>query len=134
MNDKLEQALVQLVDKTLAGVDTSIEFLSQEIPDVIGQLLMWHAVSNMVYCILGFVWLWVCCLPVRKPKKGVGNWCWEWDEYREKHSLTAESAVGLVLILPLGFAIDSILRGMTALQIWIAPKVWLLEYAASLTK
>ena len=43
MNEQLQQALVAILNKTVASVEAGANFLAAEIPDVIQQLLMWTA-------------------------------------------------------------------------------------------
>ena len=41
MNEQLQQALVKVIEKANSGVDASISFLSDQLPDVVHQLLTW---------------------------------------------------------------------------------------------
>lgn len=134
MNERLQNALTQMIDKAMTGVDASVDFLSAEIPEVVHQLLLWYAVSNMVYAALGAVVLYLCYCVVRKPKGKGENWMWNYCEYKEKHTMTSESILGFFIIFPafVGFALLS--NVMESLKIWIAPKIWLIEYASDLVK
>ena len=60
MNESLQQALISIITKVTSGIDTSISFLSQQIPDVIQQLLVYNfwisiihfAVATILFLIL----------------------------------------------------------------------------------
>lgn len=57
MNEQLQQAIQQLIDKGLSGVDSSVDFLQQEIPDFVMQLLMWHGIYNFILMSIGVLLL-----------------------------------------------------------------------------
>ena len=134
MNEQLQTALTQIIDKTMTGVDQSIDFLSEQIPDVLSQLLLWYGVSNMIYAFVGVAILYTCYRVVKKPKGTKETWLWEWNEYRETHKVSDWVALSPALLLPVILGFSLLTKVMDALQIFIAPKIWLLEYAASLAK
>ncbi|AOQ26743.1 hypothetical protein [Vibrio phage S4-7] len=134
MNEQLQTALTQIIDKTMTGVDQSVDFLSEQIPDVLSQLLLWYGVSNMIYALVGIVVLYACYRIVKKPKGTNETWLWEWSEYKESHRTTDYAPFLFLLILPIIIGLALLGNIMYALQIFIAPKIWLIEYAASLAK
>lgn len=134
MNEQLQTALTQIIDKTMAGVDQSVDFLSEQIPDVLSQLLLWYGVSNIIYALVGIVVLYACYHVVKKPQGTNETWLWEWSEYKESHRTTDYAPFILLLIFPVIIGLTLLSNIMDALQIFIAPKIWLIEYAASLAK
>ena len=38
MNDKLQEALVEIINKATTGIDNTVSFLSDQLPDVVQQL------------------------------------------------------------------------------------------------
>lgn len=134
MNEQLQLALTQIIDKTMSGVDQSVDFLSEQIPDVLSQLLLWYGVSNMIYALVGITVLYACYRAVKRPTDTKETWLWEWDEYRESYRTTDYAPFLLLFIFPLLFGFGLLSNVVDALQIFIAPKIWLLEYAASLAK
>jgi hypothetical protein len=120
MTEELQGALTEILN----GVLTAKDFVISELPEVITQLLTWKVCENIVYftlasTIVGSI-LYVSHLMV----KGL----------RERRDPCPEFVyfVGcLVSIIPVIVAIECLLKG---LQIWLAPKVYLIEYAASLAK
>jgi hypothetical protein len=151
MNEQLQQALAALLNKTVAGVEAGTAFLQAEIPEVIQQLLMWKAVSSMLIFALTAM-AFIFCIVKLKP------WVATFVEYHrgstlyynnsgaleaEGRAIMREKAGSLpfcvgwaiaVFISGLIFLLDGLAAGGAALQIWIAPKIYLIEYAASLAK
>ncbi len=125
MNEQLQQALAVILDKSVDAISAGVSFLQAEIPDVIRQLLMWKLVSNSIIgaalCIAVGLWLWLgtrLARKLHKPSEGA-----VWVGY------VPFTLCAFVFVLPAAFS-----RLLTALQIWIAPKIFLIEYAAKLVK
>ena len=125
MNEKLQEAVVEMISKVNDGVDASTALLSAELPDYIVQLLMWHGVKSFSECVFGLLILTSIAaalkLIVKKCKTDK-----DWDRPE--------------LWIPFGFAaivgstIGLCMLNVTWVQVWIAPKVWLVEYVATLVK
>ena len=132
MDDKLQEALGELLNKANNGIDTAGAFLSEEIPEVVSQLLLWHGVYNLIQFIVGVILLTIGITLSSKiafniPTKG---------HWSHNHCDNDISATGFISLLG---ALFSLIGGLIYinfiwLQIYLAPKVWLLEYAASLAK
>ena len=141
MNEQLQNALVQIIEKTQAGVDASVSFLSQEMPDVIRQLLMYKTAEYSVTIVLGLLFfitgLFILFKANRDFKESSRTlqacWIHDGDSYAALTGLggvaliysTASAIVSLIVIIDSVFALA---------KITIAPKIWLIEYAASLAK
>jgi len=126
MEKQLEQALAVLITKSLDSVDAAGQFLKAEIPDVISQLLVWYGWYNFILFIFGIALL-------------VGIVWGNYIQYKlvKKHWITirqADGEVGLVfnMFQILWFIPLTVLIDVKWLQIWIAPKIWLIEYASKL--
>ena len=50
MNEQMQQALIKIIEKANSGVDASINFLGDQLPDVVHQLLTWGLLSSIVSC------------------------------------------------------------------------------------
>lgn len=131
MEDKANQALEQLLDRAISGVDQAVEFSQAQIPDVVEQLLMWHATESAIFMVLGL--LLVIVPPIasgliyrKLNKQGIVD-----DE--EEH-LAYFGASFMIWLLPLIGGLFMIFGNLDWLQILIAPKLYLLEYAADLVK
>ena len=128
MNKELQKALGELLSKANDGIDAASGFLASELPDVIHQLLMWHGVYSFIMCLLGVVALVV----TYKVSINIANKTFNAegkDLHNYPHIIIPMIIIDIVTIVVSIKAIN-----IQWLQIWIAPKVWLLEYAASMTK
>lgn len=134
MNEQLQSALAEILNKTINGIDSSVAFMQAELPDVIEQLLLWYAISNLIYALFGALIIFLSYLAIKKPKKGRSNWMWNWYDHCDSHDMTDIAPFSTLIIIPAGVGLMFISNVMESLQIWIAPKIWLIEYAASLVK
>lgn len=127
MNDKLQESLATLIERSVSGIDAGVAFLSAEIPDVVHQLLMWKASVSAISMIACLVLCWAIykfnAAQIRYWKKLFDEPHEDWSQHPE---IMMNIAQGLFLI-PVAalFSIDW-------LQILIAPKIYLIEYAAKL--
>lgn len=125
--ENLNEALATLINNALAGMDTSIEFLEAEIPDVITQLLMWNMTKSGILFSIGII-LWIGFGILIKSI---------WNKCKNAQGLDSELEGFVPIFLACSFLLSVVSLftiNLTWLQIWIAPKVWLLEYAAQLVK
>jgi hypothetical protein len=120
VNDELQKALAEFVRTTLATFQQGKDFVLAQAPEVIQQLIRWHFWNEIAVgtgCLLGFIVL--VSLTVWMLKK--------WGE---------DSIPGLIFTV---FA--AVMCGIQccgsyqiALQIYLAPKVWLIEWAMAQVK
>jgi hypothetical protein len=152
MNEQLQQALAAILNKTMAGVEAGVSFLGAELPDVIQQLLVWKlAEAGMTVGVsLG------AALALTRLARGSltvltkfmqgqsmyynnsGNEA-EREGKRQMHEYGSQcpwavvragvSAISWLVVLMAGLP-----AAQVAVQIWLAPKIYLIEYAASLAK
>jgi hypothetical protein len=120
---KAEEAMVGVLDTFIKAKDFAIE----QAPDVIQQLLVWKTCYHVVYLVLGAAMLLslikmipVCNKAWKDPKNtsdfvGVG-------------STLYVACIGFIGFLVFFYHLEKLL------QITLAPKIWLIEYAASLVK
>lgn len=138
MNEQLENAVVTLINKSVEGVESSINFLQAEIPEVVYQLLMWNAVSSLVTGVISLIvtllWFyWGIYTPfkiIQKGRKEKIKTMFTYSDGDLKGNL-GHLIFNIFVVIPFLVTTSNL---MEALKIWIAPKVWLLEYAASLVK
>ena len=129
MNEQLQKALSDLINKGISGIDATKDFLVSELPDVIQQLLIWHGVRNLIMCVIGLSILITGSILFYKvliKKYGKAMWK-EFDNGMEPLGIFIYALLTLPVLIP-----SCILINLEWLQIWIAPKVWLIEYAGKL--
>ena len=119
---KLDGAVASLIDKVLAGVDTGVGFMEAQLPEYVTQLLMWHGVrSGVLTLIATVIFISWAIVSIR---------LWKADK-----SMDEFATFGVVVLGGMCVTVASLMMfNLAWLQIWIAPKVWLVEYAASLVK
>lgn len=129
MNDQLQASLAAILGKATDAVMAGVSFLQAELPDVIRQLLLWKLAEataiGITAGVLLAVWGVVGFRVTKKINNGVDEWDrgWPWAVY------------GMISILPVGILATAFSKYMLiALQIWLAPKIYLIEYAARLAK
>lgn len=125
LEEKATDLLVKMIDVTVQSVNDVVEFSKQQIPDIINQLLMWKIAESAVWLMFGILIL-------------VGGLYLSNHYYNKLEELEdgvgiAVRIIGSVVSLLLG-GIFTIKNMLAILYIWLAPKVWLIEYASDLVK
>lgn len=132
MNEQLQTALSELISKSLSGVDQASNFLKSEMPDVVKQLLMWHGVYNFImflFAILWFTLIAIISYKLFKKSKSEIYKCYE-DDF----TFGLLSTIGILMVQFFVLIPTWVNLNLQWLQIWVAPKVWLIEYASKLVK
>ena len=139
MSDKLQGAIAELITKSLNLAEVSGEFLASEIPDVVYQLMLWHGVKSGLQCLVGILlpaillyvnyrfYKWIVSVPDPEHPN-----CTIWDNFNDGQE--AGSVIYIAMSTLACVPISCININIEWLQIWIAPKVWLLEYAGNFMK
>lgn len=150
MNDQLQQALAAILEKTMKGIDAGVTFLSGELPDVIHQLLLWKLTIGLMIVFGGVLAFTVGVITLRyifkRPElvtpeiDGPGRYqraVYKDNVWYDKNGDPREVAIPALFtscIFTIGGAAVAVCNIATPLQIWIAPKLFLIEYAARLVK
>ena len=147
MNEQWEKVLSELITKVTQGTDAAIEFSKQQIPDILQQLLMWRFIENLLSFLIPLVLLIIFAtithrfwkiVPKQQSRDNDGYHPWIPDEYRARDATLHFKWWFQGYISPCFTAIMLIIftfnTNLVWLKIWIAPKLYLLEYAASLIK
>lgn len=154
MNEELQKALAEIINGALSSASAAKDFVLAELPDVVRQLLMWKAAEAAIYCLLGVVlllcaaWLIVRVAPARRlaiqgaeeDRKAGERWTKFQGTSYGVTSLAYDTVMVTGGVRPTIFAVMAFISALigidwvnlTWLQIWLAPKVYLLEYAANL--
>lgn len=127
MNEQAQQVLADMLERALSGVDAAVEFSQAQIPDVVEQLLMWHMFKSALFFSTGLAMILIsawCIWYVFKDLEGAVD------------SFNQEGAAVIILMLVFLFTGGVIVTytHLDWIQMLIAPKLYLLEYAASLVK
>lgn len=130
MNDELQKALAEFVKATLAGFQQGKDFVVAQAPEVIQQLIRWNFWLNAIESAICILILFAATIFIPNLIKKV-----------EKESdadgviagfrlaiLSLAAFVSFLILLPPHSPLG------TTLEIYLAPKVWLLEWAMSQVK
>ena len=155
-----EQALKEILERTLNGVDAATQFSKEQIPDVVEQLLLWHGIESFIFFIIGVMTVILVpmitkktlsklCLNVSKEEaKAAYDRGESWTRYNSGGVLTSnvydqvmdgttifnKCFIMFIASIPMIAGIIIITANLEWLQIIVAPKLYLLEYAADLVK
>lgn len=125
MPNNANDILISLINRAASGIDQAVNFSKAQLPDVIHQLMMWKVVSYSLRICTLLILLTLCAFLLRKGITLL------WEDLRSDAGFVltaAPLAVSLLLFAVLCSNIGN------AVQLWLAPKVWLIEYAAQLMK
>ena len=124
MNEKLQTALADAINKAITGVQQGGEFVLDQAPEVVQQFLRWKFYENMGD---GFLWLVAAIVLLGLLVK--------WHRHSRNFDIDVEGPyffVHGILGLPALFAAVAAYQNfLYCLQIYVAPKVYLIEWAAS---
>lgn len=127
MEERAQQALAQLLERAVSGIDATVAFSQAQIPDVVQQLLLWHTVHSVLWSLLAVALL----IPP------IFGYRWVIRAYRQgdldgNDAMFAAVMGGIVTVLILVTSL--VIFDLSWLKIMLAPKLYLLEYAAELVK
>lgn len=135
ITEELKEQANQMLLSMLKGVEKAAEFATAEIPLVVQELLRWHFVKSlMIFLVL----LTIICVLLTGTYK-LHKWLQTpFNEYRNNMSQHDMEFVYPLVILFGGGAfvglVVALFKTLDWLQILIAPRLYLLEYAAGLVK
>lgn len=126
VNDQLQNALANAINGFSSSVanagEKAIAFAQEQVPDVIYQYISWGLIrASLLSFVFLLLFIWYCVVLYKANKSG--------DEDQKSFTFIF---LGAFWGTPSAFlTVYFLLEG---LQIYIAPKVWLIEQAASLIK
>lgn len=134
MNEEAKQALAEMLQRMVEGIDGAVAFSQQQIPDVVEQLLLWHMTHSLIGFATGLILfsagvLYCTYVATRKPIKGESTAWFFMNGQRTGNEFSV-----MLTLFPIAFGFPLAALNLGWLQILIAPKLYLLEYAADLVK
>lgn len=144
MTEEANSILKEIMERALTGVDAAVEFSQQQLPDIIHQLLMWHFVKAGVEVVIGILMVVGLVMAYKKWGKKVKvnpddeDWrcnC-EPNLIYDGHGDIGQQVIFVMptIIVIAIISLTNLWSIFTMLQIWLAPKLYLLEYGAGLVK
>ncbi|MEL7628744.1 hypothetical protein AAGW04_07030 [Pectobacterium aroidearum] len=120
MNEQAQKVLADLLQKASNGIDSAVSFSQAQIPDVIHQLMIWNAVSSalaQIFCVFLITGCYFMTIKAWKTRDS---------------DLILPSLIASIIFI--SGALIAIFSNFDWLKIWLAPKLYLIEYAANLVK
>jgi len=132
-NNILKEALANILKKATVGIEKGVDFLNAEIPEVAEQILKWHMwesiLINSIFLIIAVL---VYIFAYTLYKIGVDR------NKVVKDGVISHGAdwylASFAFIIVASIILLSVILNLTWLKILIAPKLYLIEYAAELLK
>ena len=143
MNEQLETQLVEILQAVSTSVGDAKEFIITELPDVVQQVLSWYTVLSIIENIIGIILVVLMVYIIRnmvvKPKSmSTANIVQRLSFMKENYNENGiDYSPGVLLwaaTVIVMFAAAMSTLNIVFLKILIAPKLWLIEYAATLGK
>lgn len=119
----VHSAGTELYNVSQEAIGNSINFVSQQAPDIMKQFLRWQLFSDLFYYSL-----WI--MPIFLGFYGVYRF-YQWSKREDDYDTYIVVKWIVRVISLIIFLIDTGCYGADALQILIAPKVYLLQYVLS---
>jgi predicted nuclease of restriction endonuclease-like RecB superfamily len=143
MNEELQNQLSTILQGVINTADSASAFFIEELPEVIQQLLMWKFAVSLITTLIFPVFASTLALYVYK--RGYKNFT-EWIRLmnlpysqmetgdNSKIVVKGVETIGGGAISLIALLVSSHHLNLTWLQIWLAPKIYLMEYASTLIK
>ncbi|BDH46406.1 hypothetical protein TUM12370_24500 [Salmonella enterica subsp. enterica serovar Choleraesuis] len=125
MNEQAQAVLIELLKKAASGVDSAVAFSQAQIPDAIHQLLVWNLMESLLFSVLGLLLFFVFQLASWQLFKYFRRE-WAGDNWIMHPEIMPLMICYGLTFTPLAWC------SLDWLKIWLAPKLYLIEYAASL--
>lgn len=131
MNEEAQKIINEILVAMIQSVESVKDFTIEHAPDVIQQLLIWNCVEKFIYFLISCICSYFMFSLVRYQ---INNYKNENTWYGEQFQ---DSRGGVLIInmihIPVIFAVSETFN-LIWLKILVAPKLYLIEYAAQLIK
>lgn len=150
----IDKVLAENIEKFSGALGSAVDFTIDQAPEIIQQAIYWNCVESVIYNLIGIIlvipaifmakmWFDINNSKPEEKESSKSNKYWEVKVTEYSHSansisVTTRINVDFLLCTTTVSAclsvVGLILINFTFIKIWIAPKLWLLEYASSLVK
>jgi len=127
MNEQLDNAAVDALVSIVTNAARAKEFVLSELPEVVEQLLAWKLVESIAVNLICLAAIIAIAVNIIKLVAFGSKDNWKGDAVMVWVFITI--GITTVIIITSFF-----LMNLAWIQIWIAPKVYLLEYASELVR
>ncbi|MBN4658406.1 hypothetical protein H3284_21090 [Escherichia coli] len=140
MEEQANKILVELLQKASNGIDAAVSFSQAQIPDVVHQLLIWSFVHSALFQVAGLLLL-IAAIKLPSFARTARNNSERWTSFdgrpNDGHFISSVYYDICTVFVPIFGSIMGVLIiafNFEWLKILLAPKLFLIEYAASLVK
>ncbi|EOT8374403.1 hypothetical protein ACKW9I_000875 [Escherichia coli] len=140
MEEQANKILVELLQKASNGIDAAVSFSQAQIPDVVRQLLIWSFVHSALFQVAGLLLL-IAAMKLPGFARTARNNGERWTSFdgrpNDGHFISSVYYDICTVFVPIFGSIMGVLIiafNFEWLKILLAPKLFLIEYAASLVK
>jgi len=126
--NKLVEMVAPVLEKAVAALERGADWMAGEIPAVIQELLLWKMWESGVLAVIGLVLSVLLVWGYSKLWKYAKR---DYDPFQLSYVPVGGAITGLILIVTGTVFLGNLLE---LIKIVVAPRVWLLEYAASVLK
>lgn len=135
-NTVVQEKLVETIDKVVTSINDVGSFVLSELPDVVQQLIQWTIFKNSLTILFAVTLLLTVCLGLPTALKSLKQKfdCDSFWELPDDTCVASAIAVSAILVLTVITVITSCFAIVELVQLYVAPKVWLIEYANNLRK
>ena len=123
-----DQQLAEILKKGLEAAEKTGNFVVEQAPDLIQQLIVWKTCEYIFLILISIAFLFSIYKWCKSAIKRYGNL----DNFFGEPEVIVFSIYSIVVILI--FVIALFQSFFNLLQILLAPKIWLIEYATNLIK
>ncbi|HAT5579607.1 TPA: hypothetical protein SLO04_001886 [Proteus mirabilis] len=139
MNEQVSRALTDLLEKASNGIDSTVAFSQANLPEVIHQLLTWKMTMGVIWSVVGVALIALAIfMPIwaKKAKSNGAIWTYHAGEINYNINSVMYDLFRAILPVPILFlGVVIFIDGFSMwLKILLAPKLYLIEYTASLIK
>lgn len=122
INDLLKTQLSDIIAGIKNGSVKVFEWANGQVPEVIQQFLTWKLLESLLWFSVGAIVFFFCVTGTRRSWKST--------------TLTSGDREGFAFLYSIGALIGLIISmfNLTWVKIWIAPKMYLIEYVIELVK
>ncbi len=120
MDEEIKAQLIPIIEGTKEGLAKAVDFLCEQSPILVKEILWWHGVSSAILLLASVLVL--CCL-YRMRRKSYNTIKDSWDD-------GPIPTLGISLAYAVGgmFGFIGCIEGWDWLKILIAPRLFLLEF------